>query len=118
MESVSKLHITLVLPIVTRFSLPRLRELTSILTYLGSVEEQADGSTIIISLSNPDVAPIVTHHLDTVKPRSPRNVRAPRAGWPDGGCWTYGLDHIGVDESVAGLLEWYVSLRLIPPLPH
>ncbi|KAH7360205.1 hypothetical protein BKA65DRAFT_473366 [Rhexocercosporidium sp. MPI-PUGE-AT-0058] len=40
------------------------------------------------------------------KPRSSRNVRAPRTVWPDGDCWQYTLDHAGVDEPARDLANW------------
>ncbi|PVH84668.1 hypothetical protein DL98DRAFT_610070 [Cadophora sp. DSE1049] len=74
-----------------------------------SVQEQADGTTVITSISNPDTAPIISRNLATAKPRSSRNVHASRFAWPDGDCWGYQLDHTGVDEAFNGLMDWVAN---------
>ncbi|KAG4432790.1 hypothetical protein IFR05_011726 [Cadophora sp. M221] len=72
----------------------------------GPSKSQSDGTTITHSISNRDFPPIVTTSLENNKPRSSRNVHAPRTVWPDGDCWAYTLDHAGVDQSANDLANW------------
>lgn len=75
---------------------------------LWSMTQQADGTTILTSLDNLDLAPIITR--DIRKAKNPALRRAADFAWPDGDCWPYELDHAGVDESGNSLANWSVLL--------